>query len=218
MAKAPVVEEHDLRRMLKIAAVTGESPLRDVTLLYVLYGTGAMLTELAQLKVADYLTEASRVRRDSVIRAEIAHNNVERPVFWVNAKVVAAVDAYLAFRASSGQGVTTRKAAYRLLDPESYLFLRADGEPYGSTARRSASGVVNYSCDSLSQVFRRLHSQAGVEGHALAGRRTFAVRLYRKGYDLRHIAALTGHRTLTAVRRLVDSDPVKLGDLVSGVV
>ncbi|WP_245621052.1 MULTISPECIES: hypothetical protein [Paraburkholderia] len=59
MAKAPVVEEHDLRRMLKIAAVTGESPLRDVALLYVLYGTGAMLTKLAQLKVADYLTEAS---------------------------------------------------------------------------------------------------------------------------------------------------------------
>jgi site-specific recombinase XerD len=50
MAKAPVVEEHDLRRMLKIAGVTGESPLRDVALLYVLYGTGLMLTELAQIE------------------------------------------------------------------------------------------------------------------------------------------------------------------------
>ncbi len=204
--------------MLKIATVTGESPVRDVALLYVLYGTGVMLTELAQLKVSDYLTESSVVRRDSFIRPEIAHNNLERPVFWVNAKVVAAVDAYLAIRVATGQGLTERKAAYRSLDPNSFLFLRADGEPYGLTARKSPNGVINYSCDSLSQVFRRLHSQAGVEGHALAGRRTFAVRLYRKGYDLHHIAALTGHQTLTAVRRLVDSDPVKLGDLVSGVV
>jgi site-specific recombinase XerD len=171
-----------------------------------------------QLKVWDYLTEAGAIRRDSVVRAEIAHNNLERPIFWVNAKVVGTLDSYLSLRVSTGQGVTSRKAAYRSLDPGSCLFLRADGVPYGLTARRSTSGVMNYSCDSLGQVFRRLHTQAGVEGHTLAGRRTFAVRLYRKGYDLRHIAALTGHQTLTAVRRLVDSDPVKLGDLVSGVV
>lgn len=132
MAKAPVVEEHDLRRMLKIAAVTGVSPLRDVALLYVLYGTGAMLTELAQLKVTDYLTEAGRVRRDSAIRAEIAHNNVERPVFWVNAKVVAAVEAYLAFRASSGQGVS---------DTQGGVSLTRSGELSFSPGRRGAVWV-----------------------------------------------------------------------------
>lgn len=47
MAKPPYIEEKQLKHMLKVAAVTGDSPTRDVALLYVAYGTGAMLTELA---------------------------------------------------------------------------------------------------------------------------------------------------------------------------
>jgi site-specific recombinase XerD len=50
MAKAPVVEEKDLRHVIKVAAAVSEFPERDTALLYVLYGTGAMLTELASLK------------------------------------------------------------------------------------------------------------------------------------------------------------------------
>lgn len=64
-----------------------------------------------------------------------------------------------------------------------------------------------------------LHAQAGIEGgHALAARRTFAVRLNRKGYDIRHIAELLGHSTITATKRLIDDYPVRLSDLVSGVI
>ncbi|MDR6495614.1 site-specific recombinase XerD [Paraburkholderia terricola] len=205
--------------MLKVAAATGASPPRDVALLYVLYGTGVMLTELAMLTVRDYLLESGGVREESTIRAEIAHNGKERPLFWVNAKVVSAVDAYLTHRLSFRHGATTLKATFRGLDPDGPLFLRADGEPYRLTARRAGSGAISYSCDALSQVFRRLHTQAGVEGgHALAGRRTFAVRLHRKGFDLRHISELLGHSTLTATKRLIDSDPVKLGELVASII
>ncbi|MGF6604604.1 site-specific recombinase XerD [Paraburkholderia sp. GAS448] len=219
MAKAPVIEEKQLRHMLKVAAVTGESPTRDVALLYVLYGTGMMLTEVATITVRDYLREDGSIREESTIRAAIAHRSKERPVFWVNPKVVSALDAYLATRVNLRHGVTVRKAAFRGLDPDGPLFRRADGEPYVLTARESSSGALSYSCDSLSQVFRRLHLQSGIRGgHALAARRTFAVRLHRKGYDLRHISALLGHGTLTATKKLIDSDPVKLADLVSGVI
>ncbi|MFL9921576.1 tyrosine-type recombinase/integrase [Paraburkholderia fungorum] len=219
MAKAPVIEDKQLRHMLKVAAVTGESPVRDVALLYVLYGTGVMLTELASITIRDYLRENGSIREESAIRNAIAHNSKERQVFWVNAKLVAAVDAYLAARVTLRHGVTVRKAAFRGLDPDGPIFRRADGEPYGLTARKARSGTISYSCDSLSQVIRRLHTQAGVEGgHALAGRRTFAVRLHRRGYDLRHISELLGHGTLTATKQLIDSDPVKLGDLVAGVI
>jgi site-specific recombinase XerD len=219
MAKAPVIEEKPLRHMLKVAAVTGESPIRDQALLYVLYGTGMMLTEIASLTVADYLKPDGAVRDESAVRAEIAHNNRRRPLFWSNTKVVAAIDAYLSDRVRKKHGVTIRSAAYRSLDPDAPLFRGADGALYKLTKRNTAAGAISYSCDSLSQVFRRLHAQAGIEGgHALAGRRTFAVRLFRKGYDLRHIAELLGHQTLTATKRLVDQDPVALGDLVAGVV
>jgi site-specific recombinase XerD len=219
MAKAPVIEEKQLRHMLKVAGVTGESPLRDAALLYVAYGTGCMLTELASLTVADYLNEDGSVREESRIRAAIAQNSRERPLYWSNPRVTGAVDSYLAHRLKGKHGVTVRKAAFRGLDPDGPLFLRADGQPYQLTKRTTRAGTVSYSCDSLSQVFRRLHAQAGVEGgHAMAARRTFAVRLHRKGYDTRHIACLLGLSTITAAKRLIDSDPVRLADLVAGAV
>ena len=219
MAKPPYIEDKQLRHMLKVAAVTGDSPVRDVALLYVAYGTGLMLTELASLTVSDYLTETGDVRDDSRVRADIAHNNKERPLYWVSPRVLAALESYLAYRIAHKHGVTTRTAAYRSLDPDGPLFRRADGQPYQLMRRNLPSGTISYSCDSLSQVFRRLHAQAGIEGgHALAARRTFAVRLSRKGYDVRHIAELLGHSTISATKRLIDDDPVRLSDLVAGVV
>lgn len=219
MAKPPYIEDKQLKHMLKVAAVTGDSPVRDVALLYTAYGTGVMLTELASLLVRDYLNEDGSVRENSAIRAAIAHNNRERPLYWSNPRLIAVLDAYLDHRIKHKHGVTTRTAAFRSLDPDGPLFRRADGEPYGLTQRKLASGTISYSCDSLSQVFRRLHAQAGIEGgHAMAARRTFAVRLNRKGYDVRHIAELLGHSTISATKRLIDEDPVKLADLVAGVV
>ncbi|CUI05508.1 hypothetical protein BN2497_5793 [Janthinobacterium sp. CG23_2] len=55
MAKALYVEEKDLNRMLKIAATSGELPVRNVALLTTIYGTGMMLTE-----IAPYAPAASR--------------------------------------------------------------------------------------------------------------------------------------------------------------
>jgi len=214
-----VIEEKQLRHMLKVASVTGESPIRDQALLFVLCGTGMMLTEIASLTVADYLKPDGSLRDVSEVRPEIAHNNRRRPVYWSNTKVVCAINAYLVECVRQKHGITTRSVAYRSLDPDTALFRGADGAPYKLTERRTPAGAISYSCDSLSQVFRRLHLQAGIDGgHALAGRRTFAVRLFRKGYDLRHIAELLGHQTLTATKRLVDQDPVALGDLVAGVI
>jgi kynureninase len=42
MAKAPVIEPHQLRHALKVAAATGQNPVRDVALLLVFYSTALM--------------------------------------------------------------------------------------------------------------------------------------------------------------------------------
>jgi site-specific recombinase XerD len=108
---------------------------------------------------------------------------------------------------------------YRGLDPHGPIFLIGDGEPYKLIERRTGSGGASYSCDSLSQLFRKLHLQAGIEGaRAMSGRRTFAVRLANNGFDLRHINELLGHETLTATKRLIDADPVSLRALVAKVI
>lgn len=78
MAKAPYIEEGRLRHLLKVAAVSGESPLRNVALLTAVYGTGMMLTEIARLPVRAYLNGDGSVRVKSCVDAGIAYNGKER--------------------------------------------------------------------------------------------------------------------------------------------
>lgn len=68
-------------------------------------------------------------------------------------------------------------------------------------------------------MIRKLHEQAGIEAAgASAARRTFGVRLHRKGYDLRHIREVLGLATLSAAKALCDGDPVDLGWIVAKVL
>lgn len=218
MAKAPLVEESEIRHAIKVASITGQAKQRDVALLWVGYGTGMMPIELAKLTVGDYLAADGSVREYSEIRAEIAFNGIARPLYWTNKGVTAAVDSYLAERSRLGY-CTTGKAAYRNLDPESPIFLTVDGRPFAFTRRVTPAGSVSFSCESMTQIIRRLHSQAGIEaGSALSARRTFAVRLHRKGFDIRHIQVLLGVQSLRAVKQMVEADPVRLGAIVSRIV
>ena len=125
---------------------------------------------------------------------------------------------HLDYRIEHKHRVTTRKAAFRGLDPEAAIFLTDEGEPYKLTERRTSAGAISYSCDSLSQLFRNLHLQAGIEGaSAMSGRRTFAVRLAHNQIDLKHIKVLLGMKTLRATKNLIDADPVRLGAIAAGV-
>lgn len=208
MAKAPVVEESEFRHAIKVAGITGQARERDVALLWVLYGTGMMPIEVAKLAVADYLATDGTVREESEIRADIAFNGLARPLYWSNKSVNAALSAYIAARAAHGD-----------VDPASPLFLTVDRKPFTFTKRKTKAGADSYSCESLTQIIRRLHTQAGIEGgSALSARRTFGVRLHRKGYDLRHIQTLLGAQSMTAVKRMVESDPVRLGAIVSRAI
>lgn len=218
MAKAPVVEESEFRHALKVAAITGQSKLRDVALLWTAYGTGMMPIELARLAVGDFLAEDGTVRAESEIRAGIAFNGLARPLYWSNRGVVAALEDYLTERLRYGFGVGNPER-FRGFDPASPLFLAVNGKPFTFTRRITPAGGESYSCESLTQILRRLHTQAGIDGGAgLSARRTFGVRLHRKGYDLRHIQVLLGVQSLTAVKRMVEADPVRLGAIVARAI
>lgn len=168
MAKAPVVEESEFRHAVKVAAITGQAKLRDVALLWVAYGTGLMPIELAKLAVADYLAADGAVREASEVRQDIAFNDLPRPLYWSNKSVCAAVDAYLAERVRLGYCMGDDDQ-YRSLDRASPLFLGADGKPFTFTRRVTKAGQESYSCESLTQIIRRLHTQAGIEaGSALS--------------------------------------------------
>jgi site-specific recombinase XerD len=154
-----------------------------------------------------------------VMRAEIAFNGKERPLFWASRYVRQALDAYVAARLARGHGVTTRPQEYRGIDGAGPLFLTSAGTPLLFTKRHTSTGRISYSCESLTAIYRRLHQQAGIEnGSASAARRTLAVNLRRNGVDLDTIRRLLGLSTLSAVKRIVDSDPARLGAIVARVI
>lgn len=219
MAKAPIVELHQVRHALKVAAVTGQTPLRDVALLAVLYTTGVMPNEAAKLLISDYLCSDGAIRTESLIRPEISFNGISRPLVWANARACNAIDEYLAYRLKARHGISTARSAYRGLDHLSPLFLTSDGQPFTFTKRVTATGAASYSCETLNGIVRRLHTQAGIEnGSASAARRTFAVWLHRQGRSLSLIQKLIGVSSLAAVRQLVNSDPVPLSTVIRGLI
>ena len=161
MAKPPVIEDKQVEHLLKATAAYSRVPLRDAALLLTLYGTAMGVTELATITVSDYLDAKGNVRVTSAVRVDVAHNGEERPLFWSNKRVVAALDAYLAWRIEHEHGTTVKKGAYRGLDPDSSLFLTEDGRPYTLTKRTLPSGVLSYSCNTLGAYISRLHANAG---------------------------------------------------------
>ncbi|WP_230588267.1 tyrosine-type recombinase/integrase [Ralstonia solanacearum] len=182
MAKPPVIDARQIRHALKVAAVSGQNSKRDVVLLMVAYGTGLMPNEIAKLLLFDYLQTNGLPRVESHVRAEITFNGKARRLLWANAKVCAAIGVYLEHRLAFRHGITTRPAAYRGLDCQGPLFLIGEGEPFSFTRRVTAAGAISYSCESMTEVFRRLHQQAGItNGNASSVRWTFAVMLHRQG-------------------------------------
>ncbi|QYG06799.1 site-specific integrase [Janthinobacterium sp. PAMC25594] len=218
MAKTPYVQDHDLQQMFNIAAVSYGQPLRNVAMLHVIYGTGMTLQEVAKIPVKAYLRIDGRIMEESAITSDIAFNANERPLYWTNSKLVVAIDAYLAYRIEHSHMLTTSKSAYRRLDPDSPIFLTDEGGIYKLTKRITKTGAISYSCDSLSQLFRKMHAQAGIAGaSAESGRRTCAIRLTKQGASLDQIMSLFGLQSLRAARDLVDIGKVHLGAIAARV-
>ncbi|MDX1252326.1 MAG: site-specific integrase [Gammaproteobacteria bacterium] len=214
MSKPQIVEDKDLDRLIKVTRVTsGPNALRNVALIYTLFGTGLMPTEIADLKVGDYLDNNNEPRKETEVRTEISFNGRSRPLMWVNKKLVAAIDAYLEERATKELDGCVGE-----LDPCSPLFLAKSGEGF-SYRVTERNGKTYRACASLTNLLNKLMAGAGLEGcNTSSARRTLAVKLHRKHVDLRTINEILGQSSLTATKALVQGDTRRLSDLVAGVI
>lgn len=218
MAKPQIVEDKDLDHLIKVTrATSGPNALRNVALIYTLFGTGMMPSEIASLKVSDYLKNG-HPKEDTEVRPEISFNGRSRPLGWVNKTLVKAIDAYLAERAEKRLAATPIEAGYRGLDPDSPLFLSRGEE--GFTFRETVSNGKTYrSSGSLVNLLNRLIAGAGLEGcNTGSARRTLAVKLYRRRTDLRTINEILGQSSLKATKALCLGDTMRLSKLVAEVI
>lgn len=220
MPKAIVIEDEQLEHAVKAARVSSsENGNRDAALLLTCFGTGMTVTEICRLRVSDYLVENGSILIDSQVRAEIAYNHKPRPLCWTSKKLTNAIDVHLAERLVRGHGISTTTMAFRGLDPDSPLFVSGRTGEGLKISSKHRDGKTYHSATQLSRLFSRLFDQAGIEGaSAQSGRRTLAVKLKRRGIDLRYISEILGIESLEAVKKLCASDPARLGDIVRRII
>jgi integrase len=202
----------DIERAVAVTRQHSNCSRRDVALLLVLFATAAKPLEIARLEVRDYVSEEGSIREDSVMRAAVAINGKERPLFFASAKVIAAVDGYLEERIRRGQGAT-KSTRYRGLDPDSRLFLTGDGHAMPITVRVVGRGR-QYRCGIILDIYRRTFARAGLKGiSAICARRTIAERLNARGCDVDQIGVVLGLTERSSVRNLIQNERQSLKPL-----
>ena len=216
MAKPPVVSPSDIEHAVKVARVSGANGIRNAALLYTLFATALTPGEIGRLVVHDYCAADGKTRRKCLVRQEISYNGYSRALYWANTKLVTAIDAYLTWRVENKVGLGTPDR-YRGLDPHGPLFVNGrTGGAFMATSY-AKDGVQRESAMVLSALFKKLLKQAGVEGSALSGRRTFAVLLGRQGKDPAVVREMMGLRNISDAKAIMAGDPVRMADIVAKV-
>jgi integrase/recombinase XerD len=229
---AIIVEDDQLDWLLKVTR--RDSPThgkRNVAMLLTLFGTGVTPAELANFRVEDCLAADGQLRAGQKaprgkpatyyqpeVRAEIAFNGRARPLRWNNKRLAAAMMDYLSDRVERHQG-TWSGNGYMGLHPQSPLFLARGNEGFACRETEGADGRVRRQYSTLSNLFGTLFENAGIVG-AVSGsaRRTLAVKLKRRGIDLRVIAEILGNQSLNSLRKMVQGDTARLGDIIKDII
>ncbi|MDO8653174.1 MAG: site-specific integrase [Undibacterium sp.] len=225
MPKAPIVTDKQLKEIIKVARVASpENALRNVALVWTLFGTGLTPKEIARLEVRDYCKRSNAIIPESTVRAEIAFNGTERPLMWVAPKLVEAIDAYLVYRVLHNQGVALRVgegAGFRGLQPKSALFLAREGQGFAINSTKK-NGKTYTECNSMTRLLNKIMGDANIDGLTTASaRRTFAVKLYQNNMgkiNIRDMAHVLGLKSLKAAKKLVESDAINMRDAIQGVI
>jgi integrase len=199
-----VLSLREIIAVLHRASLRSVAPLRDVALVHIALMTGAKPVEVAMMRISDYLNPDGSVRDVSLMRASIAYNQRERPLFFQNSDSLSAIDAYLAQRRESQ---ATRHAAYRGFKPNERLFLNNAGKPFDIVCRQGEERR-NYTSQEFVNTYTRILARSGIRSMRLQVlRRTLAHRMLERGASEEQIGALLGIADGKNIRKLLPLRP-----------
>ncbi|MDR1713072.1 MAG: tyrosine recombinase [Coriobacteriales bacterium] len=161
-----------LKRLLSICDLSTATGLRDQALLELLYASGARISEVAALEVADVDFEQQQLR--------LMGKGSKQRIVPLHPLALRTIAAYL--QQARPELAAAGKAA------SSALFLSVRGQPM--------------SADTLRRAFKQAVSLAGLDSsfspHDM--RHTFATDLLENGADLRSVQELLGHANLSTTQ------------------
>lgn len=195
--KAKVLTKEEFKQVINVTAA-GRHGLRGVAMLYISFGLGLRVAEVAAMNVRDVMNDDGTIRDHFQISRATAKNNRNREVFLSNTKVRKAIKEYLDYR---------RENEAVAIVPTSPLF-------------RSQKGG-RFTAHSLQLVMKRIYRKAGmpetVSSHS--ARRTFATKLLsEQNVDIRTVQELLGHANISQTAVYCDTNPDTMKSVVSRVI
>ena len=176
MKQAPVLSDQDMKRMLRRCGPSGMGA-RNRCMMMLSWAGGMRVGEIAALTVDDVLNPEGQVREEIRLRAEQTKGSRGRTVL-VNRQLKAEIEIFL-------------RSFKKPLTPERPLIASKSGR------RFSANGLCHR--------FLELYDAAGLDrATSHSGRRTFITTLAHKGVNVRVLAEVAGHASISVTQRYID--------------
>jgi len=211
--KAQVVDRPGQLAHILWAASRGDLGRRNVAVIWMLFGSGLRVNEVAHLKVSDVFYQDGTLKEVCAIPGNTTKTGKSRPAFVLARQHRDALVAWRDQRVTEG-AFLSEDGSYGGLRDDSHLFLGRRGKTWRRLAfndkkyKTSAGEVVTTKvCGSLENLVRDLLKGAGLNyGSSHSGRRTLATWLDRKGCDLELIQLILGHNSPDMTLEYIDPD------------
>jgi len=177
MKQAPVLTERDIKRVLQHCAHSA-FPQRNRCVFMLGMLSGMRVGEIAALRVGDVLKSSGEVRIEIALSAAQTKGDEARTVL-INAQLQGEIAAY------------TNSLDKAQLSAAAPLITSKTQKPF------SANG--------LCQLMLKLYDEAGLDkatSHSM--RRTFITNLAHKGVNVRVLAELAGHKSISTTQRYIE--------------
>lgn len=195
LGKAKVPTDAELKRLISVTRAAANAR-RNGAILAVSYRLGLRACEISALRVRHVLGEDGRIRDECRLTESMTKGSKPRVVYLSNPAVRQALREYLDDR---------RRREDILFNVEAALFKSQKGD--------------SFSPNTMQQLMRRLHEHAGIlGGRSHSGRRWFATELIGKGVDLKAVATLMGHRSISMTAHYVEDNPQRLRRIAAELV
>ncbi|WP_222875761.1 site-specific integrase [Terrihabitans soli] len=162
---------------------------RDRSILAVSFYLGLRAKEIASLKIEDVYAADGSARSVVHIKRSYTKKNRMRDVYVSAPNLRTALERYW---------VNVRSSR-----PDSPLFPTRSGRHF------TPNGMVH--------LFRDVYMQAGIKASSHSGRRTLITRLAEQGVDLKAIATLAGHSSISTTCIYIENNPERLSKIMSQV-
>lgn len=188
------------------------NPERNAVIIWLLFGAGLRITEIAYIRVQDVLKRSGKLKTDVLIPAKYTKNGEAGHVFMHNRKLQEALDSYLRVRIAKHQRTSDDSGSYLGLQPHSPLILSENGTGYSLKKKRrinsDGEAIEYWAADTLQELVSRWGKDAGIKGFKThSGRRTMATRLANMpGLDEQKICALMRHKSDDMPYEYIDLD------------